>query len=303
MLTRRVSPQCTLMSFVIRRLVKARSRGHIDVPYVRRWINFLMGVHNLSLFNVSFASVQERGLRGEWALPPKGSSCRAILYFHGGGYFFCSPETHRPITAGLAHFSGAQTLAVRYRLAPEHPYPAALEDGLNAYRWLRDRGFRPDQIALAGDSAGGGLALAILIALRDQGQPLPAAATVFSPWTDLACTGHSLDHNDRHCIMFSGEGIRRAVGLYVGQEDPRHPTLSPLYADLSGLPPLLLHVSDNEVLLDDSTRFARKAQQHGVTTRLKVWQGQPHVWQLFAPVMPEGRQSLAEAGEFIRRFV
>lgn len=291
-----------MMNFVIRRLIKARSRGSIDVPYVRRWINVLMGVHNLSLFNVSFAPVNQNGVRGEWALPPKGSSDRAILYFHGGGYFFCSPETHRPITGGLAHFTGAQTLAVRYRLAPEHPYPAALEDGINAYRWLRSRGFRPDQISLGGDSAGGGLALSTLIALRDAGEPLPAAAIVFSPWTDLACTGHSLDHNDRHCVMFSGEGIRKAGRLYVGEADPRAPTVSPLYAELSGLCPILLHVSDNEVLLDDSTRFARKAQQSGVITQLKVWQGQPHVWQLFAPVVPEGRQSLAEAGAFLSRF-
>lgn len=290
-----------MMNFLIRRLVKARSRGQIDVPFVRRWINVLMGLHNLSLYGVSFAPLKAHGVRGEWALPPKGSSDRAILYFHGGGYFFCSPETHRPITAGLARYSGAQTLAVRYRLAPEYPYPAALEDGLNAYRWLRSRGFRADQIALAGDSAGGGLALATLVSLREAGEPMPAAAVVFSPWTDLACTGSSLDHNDRHCVMFSGEGIRKAVSLYVGASDPTLPTLSPLYADLAGLCPLLLHVSDNEVLLDDSTRFARKAQQCGVTTQLKVWQGQPHVWQLFAPTVPEGRQSLQEAGEFLRR--
>ncbi len=289
------------MNFLIRRLIKARSRGSIDVPFVRRWIDRLMGIHNLSLFNVRFAHVHHNGVRGEWALPPKGSSDRVILYYHGGGYFFCSPETHRPITAGLAHYTGAQTLAVRYRLAPEFPYPAALEDGLNAYRWLRSRGFRPDQIVVGGDSAGGGLALATLVALREAGEPMPAAAVVFSPWTDLACTGQSLDHNDKHCVMFSGEGIRRAVRHYVGDADPRTPTISPLYADLTGLCPVLLHVSDNEVLLDDSTRFARKAQQAGVTTRLKVWQGQPHVWQLFAPMVPEGKQSLQEAGEFIRR--
>jgi acetyl esterase/lipase len=287
------------VSFALRRLVKARAHNQVDIGTVRAWVNTLMGLHFLSGTGVTIRDFTDSGLRGEWLTPPGEPGGRVLLYLHGGGYFFCSPRTHRPVTVNLCRRARAYTLALRYRLAPEHPFPAALEDAVGAYLWLLDMGYHPAQIGLAGDSAGGGLALATLVYLRDSGLPLPAAAVCFSPWTDLAGTGRSLDANDEMCAMFSAQAIRRGAQIYLAGADPRSPLVSPLYADLRGLPPLLLHVSDSEVLLDDSTRLAEKAREAGVPTRLKVWPRQPHVWQLFAPVLPEGRQSLQEAAEFL----
>lgn len=297
------SPQSLLVSSALRQLVKRRSHGEFDIPYVRSWVNRLMAL-SFPHSSVGFRSLEATGLRGEWVHSKGGHETgRVVLYLHGGGYFFCSPRTHRPVTTALARLLGAKTLALQYRLAPEHPYPAALEDAVTAYSWLLDQGIDPARIVVAGDSAGGGLALATLVMLRDLGFPLPAACACFSPWTDLAATGASLDQNDLHCAMFSAAGIRRARMLYVGNADPCDPRISPLYADLRGLPPLLLHVSDSEVLLDDSTRFAELARQAGVPVQLKVWGSQPHVWQLFHRLIPEGRYSLQEAADFVLQYL
>jgi epsilon-lactone hydrolase len=287
-----------LVSSALRHLVKRRNEGDVNVAYVRSWVNRLMALpwpHR----SVTFQDFGYEGLRGEWVCSGGAARERVVLYFHGGGYFFCSPRTHRPVTVGLAKKLGAATLALQYRLAPENPFPAALDDAVAAYRWLLAQGILPRNVAFAGDSAGGGLALAALVSLRDQGVPLPSACVCFSPWTDLAATGASLDQNDAHCAMFSAAGIRRARLLYVGSADPYHPHVSPLYADLSGLPPLLVHVSDSEVLLDDSTRLVERARAAGVKTQLKVWSRLPHVWQLFCRLIPEGGTSLEEAAEFL----
>ena len=291
------SPQSFLVSSALR-YFKARSQD-VDVSAIRSWVNRLTGLP----WPRHAASIQRfihPNLGGEWIYAAHESSQRVVLYLHGGGYFFCSPRTYRPVTVGLSRHVGAATLALGYRLAPEHPYPAALDDALAGYSWLLEQGVRPDQIALAGDSAGGGLALATLVRLRDQGIPLPSACICFSPWTDLAATGLSLDSNDSHCAMFSGNAIRKARNHYLGKADPYHPSISPLYADLQGLPPLLIHVSDSEVLLDDSTRLAERARQAGVEVTLKVWSRLPHVWQLFAHLIPEGKASLQEASKFLR---
>lgn len=238
---------------------------------------------------------------GEWVFAENSSSQRTILYLHGGGFFFCSPQTHRSITGTLAKMTGCQILALQYRLAPEHPYPAALEDAVAAYRWLLELGHHPSSLCVAGDSAGGGLALATILACKQQGLPLPACVALFSPWTDLAATGNSLESNDRRCVMFSANGIRQARNLYVGEADPLDPLISPLFADLSGLPPLWIEVSDNEVLLDDSTRLAAKARQANVPVELRVWHDLPHVWQLFVEFLPEARQSLRLTADFVHR--
>jgi len=299
------SPQSFLISLALRHLVKSRSRDDVDVPMARtrvdRWVNLFgsLGRLHQGLFTADFQA-QQGPVLGEWALPRNGSHAhQVVLYLHGGGYFFCSPKTHRSITSALAHGLQVPTLALQYRLAPEHPYPAALEDALAGYRWLLDQGYAAEHIAIAGDSAGGGLALALLVCLREMGWPLPAACALFCPWTDLAATGPSLDLNDIHCAMFSAEGIRKARLLYVGHANPYDPRISPLYADLRGLPPLFVHASDSEVLRDDSSRLAQKARLAGVNTRYKLWRRQPHVWQLFHRWIPEGRTSLQEAMDFL----
>jgi acetyl esterase/lipase len=181
-------------------------------------------------------------------------------------------------------------------MAPEHLFPAAVDDAVAVYRALREQA--PGKIVVGGDSAGGGLALAMLISLRDSGVPLPAAAALFSPWTDLAATGDSLVTNDRSCALFHGANIGEGARFYLGDADPRNPLASPLYADLTGLPPMLIHAAKNETLLDDSTRLADRARAAGVRVEMKIWPVVPHVWQL-VPAMPEARQSLREAARFL----
>ncbi|AEA62059.1 alpha/beta hydrolase [Burkholderia gladioli] len=238
--------------------------------------------------------------RGEWLEPVNGRATPTLLYFHGGGYYFCSPATHRPLVFALTAKAGARSFSVDYRLAPEAPFPAAHEDALAAYAALLEAGVDPATIVLGGDSAGGGLALALLVALRDRGAPLPAGAVLFSPWTDLAATGETLRSNDGADPMFAGAALGRAARLYVGDASPTDPYVSPLYADPAGLPPLLIQAGSTEVLLDDSRRFAERARAAGVEVDLQVWPRMPHVWQMAVPFMPEARRALDDAAAFVR---
>ena len=241
------------------------------------------------------------GIPGEWIEPANGPApARTILYLHGGGYFFMAPQNYRPITGLLAQLGAARVFAPAYRLAPEHRFPAAVDDALACYRGLLQTGVPPQQLVLAGDSAGGGLTLALLVALRDAGDPLPAGAICLSPWTDLAATGASLNENNRRCALFYGDSIRRGAAVYLGTADARHPLASPLYADLKGLPPLLIHASRDEVLRDDSLRLAEHAKASGVAVTLELWSGVPHVWQLFGNFLPESRASFTKIAAFIR---
>jgi len=233
------------------------------------------------------------GIAGEW-VTADGSSGITLLYLHGGGYFACSAETHRPVTIAFAR-RGFGVFAPNYRLAPEHPFPAAVEDALAAYRGLL-RSTSANSIVIAGESAGGGLAAALLVALKGGREPMPAAAALFSPWTDLAGTGDSLRTNARRCAMFDGSGEEAA--MYLGRADPQDPLASPLYADLAHLPPLLIHVGKDEVLLDDSVRFRERARAADVDCSLKIWDVVPHAWQLMQ-MLPEARESVREAAEFL----
>ncbi|HEY1999509.1 alpha/beta hydrolase [Paraburkholderia sp.] len=244
-------------------------------------------------------------LRGEWLEPLDTHATTehrpVILYLHGGGYYFCSPRSHRSLVFGLGTRARAATLSLDYRLAPEHRFPAALEDALAAYRQLVASGTPPQSIVMAGDSAGGGLALATLVALRDAGDPLPAGGVLFSPWTDLAASGATIRSNDGADPMFSGQAIGRAAQVYLGDTPATHPYASPVYADLHGLPPLLIQAGSTEVLLDDARRVADHARAAGVTVDLQVWPKMPHVWQIFAPFIPEARRALDSAAGFIRQ--
>jgi acetyl esterase/lipase len=232
--------------------------------------------------------------------PGAATDAPVLLYLHGGGYIACSPETHRPLVSTLVRRVRGRAFVPRYRLAPEHPFPAALDDAKAAYRYLLDeQGVAPSQLIVAGDSAGGGLALALTLAVRDAGWPLPAGVVAFSPWTDLAATGRSLDENTERCAMFAGDTIRRAARFYVGDADPTLPMLSPLYGDFRGLPPMLVHASEDEVLRDDAIRVATAARAAGVSVELDLWPHVPHVWQFFSTVLPEARASLDAVTRFI----
>lgn len=229
-----------------------------------------------------------------------GNPEHIILYLHGGGFAFGSCQTYRRIACDLAEASAASVLLIDYRLAPEHPYPAALEDTLTAYRWLvNSRGFQPSQVAIAGDSAGGNLALAALLSLRDAGELSPSSALLISPYCDMTRTGKTIaTHADIDPIV-SPQLIDTITAWYAPNENLRHPLLSPLYADLSGLPPLLIHVGTAEILLDDALRLAHQARLANVAVELKVWQKMIHCFHLFAPILEEGQRAIVEAGAFL----
>ena len=243
--------------------------------------------------------VDAGGVPAEWVVAPGVSPGRVLLYFHGGAYQIGSPANLRHLVALLSGAAGARALSVDYRLAPEHPFPAAIEDALAAYRWLLASGIDPALIAVAGDSAGGGLALGALVALRDAGDPMPAGAVMLSPWTDLALTGDSLRTRAAVEVMVKPEGLPEDVALYLAGADPRHPYASPLYADLRGLPPLLIHVGDAEVILDDSTRLAARASEAGVEVSLEIWDDMPHVFPAFAGLLPEADQAIERVGNWL----
>lgn len=283
-------------------LLRSRERDRSVEPSIEEMREGLE--RSASIFPIFPEVVREAtdapGVACEWIAHPSEAHDPVILYFHGGAYALGSVATHRHLMARLAHESRARVLGIDYRRAPEHPFPAAIDDAVAAYRWVLDQGSLPSEIVLVGDSAGGGLALATLIALRDAGDPLPAAAAVMSPWVDLEGTAESIERNAAHDPMINRESLMRAAEAYLNGADPRHPLAAPLHADLGGLPPLLIQAGGKEALLDDSVRFADKARAAGVNVRLECWEDMMHVWQFFAPLLPEGRQALAQVGEFIR---
>ena len=224
-----------------------------------------------------------------------------VLFLHGGAYSVGSFRNYGHFTWRLGKAARARVLALDYRMAPEHPYPAALNDALASYCWLLDQGARPDRILLTGDSAGGGLTLALLLKLRDEGVPLPAGAVALSPWTDLATTGASLHTKADTDPMLVASEIPHHAAMYLGGADPRDPYASPLYGDPRGLPPTLIQAGGDEVLLDDGVRMAEKMQAAGCDVELQVWPRMPHVFQLLATVMPEAQAAVAEIARFARR--
>jgi acetyl esterase/lipase len=226
-----------------------------------------------------------------------------ILYFHGGAYAIGSPRTHAALTSGLAAQAGANAISVDYRLAPEHPYPAGLDDALAAYRALLDSGADPGRVVFAGDSAGGGLATAVLVAARDAGLPLPAAGVLFSPWTDLTMSGASITGKADVEVILAVDGLRESAADYAAGTAPGHPLISPLFASLTGLPPLLIQVGSHEVLLDDATRLAARAAAADVEVNLEVTPGAPHVFQAFAGQLDQATAAVASAGAFINAHV
>jgi len=245
--------------------------------------------------------VDAGGVAAEWVSTPEAARDRTILYLHGGGYVIGSIRTHRDLAIRLSRAARARVLLIDYRLAPEHPHPAAVEDSTAAYRWLLAQGAIPTRMAIAGDSAGGGLTVATLVALRDAGVQLPAAAACLSPWVDLEGLGESMTTKADVDPMVQPEPLRRMGAHYLGGKDPRTPLAAPLYADLSGLPPLLIQVGTAETLLDDSTRLAERARKAGVEVVLEPWDDMIHVWQAFASILPEGQQAIDRIGAFLRQ--
>jgi len=250
--------------------------------------------------DVRVEAVTVAGRSAEWLRAPGVQAGRAILYLHGGGYVIGSINTHRALAGEVSRAAQAAVLLIEYRLAPEHPFPAAVEDGVAAYRWLLTQGVSPQQAAIAGDSAGGGLTVAALLSARDQGVPMPGAAVCISPWSDLTCSNASYQTQAAADPMVALGGITQMAQLYLQGHDPKHPLASPNYADLHGLPPLLIQVGSDEVLLDDAIILDAHARAAHVQSTLEVWEGMVHVWHAFHPMLPEGRQGIARVGEYVR---
>ena len=238
-------------------------------------------------------------VRGEWVGVP--AAHRHVLYVHGGYYLAGQTQTYRTLAGRLAAGLGADVLLVEYRLAPEHPFPAGRDDVFDAYRAMLDAGADPGQLAVVGDSAGGGLVLALLLRARDEGVPLPAAAVLLSPWVDLSCSSGSVDRNDEADDMLSAAALRRAARFYAGSADPSDPAVSPALADLHGLPPIFVTADESETLLDDALAVEERVRAAGGRCDLRRTTGLFHVWPVFVPVLPEARETVTEIVEFLDR--
>ena len=259
-----------------------------------------MGQRFENLDGASVEAVDADGVSAEWVAADDAGS-GAILYLHGGGYVTGSAESHRGLAANLSRASGCRVLTVDYRRAPEHRHPAQVEDAHTAYRWLLRNGGNAATTVVAGDSAGGGLTVATLLAARAAGDPLPAAGICISPWVDMEGTGESMASKAGVDPMVSKEGLLDFAAHFLGDDGDRHdPLAAPLYADLTGLPPLLIIVGTAEVLLDDAVRLHDRAEAAGVDSTLELWDDMIHIWPWFAPFLPEGQQAVEQMGDFVR---
>ena len=242
------------------------------------------------------------GIKGEWV---RGKNVRrndaALLYLHGGGYLIGSPKSHRHMLGPLSADSGLPIFAADYRLAPEHPFPAAVDDAVAAYKGLLDSGIAADKLAIAGDSAGGGLTIATLVAARDKGLPMPACAVAISPWGDLSQGGETFRARANRDPIVKKEGLDEMATAYLGGADPKTPLASPLFANLKGLPPLLIQVGTEEALHDDAVALKARAENAGVEVSFESWGGMIHVWHIFHPILSEGRDAIARAGAFLKQ--
>ena len=250
--------------------------------------------------DLACAPVQLNGVSALRVTAPAARAGTALLYLHGGGYALGNSQTHRGLAGEIARSAQATAYVPDYRRAPERPLPAAIEDGLNAYRGLLDLGLAPGAIALAGDSAGGGLAVAVLVAARDAGLPMPAAAALISPWADLECAGGTMTSNAADDPILNAVALQAMAGLYVGTASRRDPRASPIHAALGGLPPLLIQVGSAELLLDDAIRLAAAAGAADVPVRLAIWPRMIHVWHVHAAVLTAARRAIVEAGTFLQ---
>lgn len=239
------------------------------------------------------------GIPAEWIIPAGGSKDRAIVYTHGGGYVSGSCKNHRALVARIVKNSGIGAILPDYRLAPEHPFPAALDDTVTVYNHLLKEGFSPSKLVIVGESAGGGLCLATLLALKERNIPLPSAGVAMSPWTDLKCTGESYRTKAKVCLS-PGDAWTIFSNYYTGDNDPALPLISPLYGELTGLPPLFITVGEYEVLYDDAVKFAEKAKSAGVDVTLKIGEKMVHCYPLLPPFIPEARKEMEEMCGFIK---
>jgi len=288
-----------LVRLGLRWFIKRRSRGQTLESW-RRELAGMVALIPQPPAGTQVAHLDADGVRIHRIATPATRDTRHVLYLHGGAYVSGGPAHYRHFTWRIASAAQACVWVPEYRLAPEHPFPAAVEDAVTAYRWLTRRGIHPPQIAVMGDSAGGGLMFAHLLKLRDEGILLPAAAVALSPWTDLALASPSLQRNARADPMLCAAQVPGLARFYLGGADPRMPYASPVYGDPAGLPPSLIHVGSDEILRDDAVRMADRLQAAGCEVTLEVWPRMPHVWHLLAPFVPEAGRAIRRIGDFLR---
>ncbi len=270
-----------------------------DIGELRRQYDYLTSRYGTMPPEVTYEAAQIGPIKGEWVRLAEPTSRRLILYFHGGGYVAGSPESHRPLIGRLCLAAQATAFVPAYRLAPEFPFPAGLRDAIDAYRHLLKRGIPPQAIALAGDAAGGGLAFALLLAIRNAGLPMPAACAAMSPWADLSLSGWSMLQNARHDAALSWELLFVSARHYLRKNNPTDPYASPVFAQFRDYPPLMVHAGSREILRDDASRIGERAAEAGVAVSVEIYDGMQHVFQA-SPYVPEARVSLGRLGQFIR---
>lgn len=292
-----LSLRSRIWRWILRKTFKSQPRSVAEMRAINeknaRWMQRLPA-------DVSFETTLIKGLPAGWMRSAQANNSQVILYLHGGGYAVGSIAGYKMLCGQMAHALQTDLLIPAYRLAPEYPFPAALEDAQSVYHWLLERGYRAKNIVIAGDSAGGGLSLATVLALRESGTPLPAAVVCLSPWADLALQGETHTTKAEAEAMLTTEGLREWASFYAGSEALNHPFISPVQADFHGFPPLLIQVGSEEILLDDARRLADKARAAGVEVSLQVWDGLWHVWHALGDLIPETGQALAEIDQFIR---
>jgi len=253
--------------------------------------------------DVAVEPVMANGVRAEWTWTPDADNGAALLYLHGGGFVIGSLDSHRHLVSEAGRAVGAWALALDYRLAPEHPFPAAVEDALSGYRFLLSRGYQPERIAIAGDSAGGGLVVSAMIAIRDAGLAQPGCGWCISPWVDLEAIGETMTTRAAADPMVQKAGILDMAGLYLNGANPRSPLAAPIYADLTGIAPLLIQVGAAETLLDDALHLAKAAGAADVRVDLQIWPEMIHVWPLFHPELKAGLRAIEEGGSLVRAMI
>ncbi len=295
----RASIRARIIRWVTGRYVKSINAEHADIGAMRRrWA--LGSKFLLRAFGVRAEATTIAGLHAEWLRPRQPAANKLLLYLHGGAYVLGGCATHRQFVSHLARAGGITALVPEYRLAPEHRFPAAIEDATSVYRELLASGYRAEDILVAGDSAGGGLSVATLLALRDAGEPLPAAAILFSPFLDFSGSGESLHTRAANDPWFKPDSLPVVADYYCGDDDIRNPLISPVFADVTGLPPMLIQVGEDEILLSDSVRLEQKLREAGVAVELEIWPDMWHVFQMFIRKMPESWQAIQRVGDYIR---
>lgn len=295
----RISWRARLFRAIISWYLKRIDARTLDIGRTRKRLDFFGGL-GWRPWRVSCRRQTLAGLPAAWLVPQGAPDDAVLLYWHGGAYLVGSIRSHRPLVSHIAKAAGVQAVIPEYRLAPEHRFPAAIEDAVRAYHQLLDDGIKPSRIVVGGDSAGGGLTVAMLLSLRDAGVPLPRACFLLSPWLDLTGSGESMRTHAGRDPLFKPHDIPHVVSQYCDETELRLPLVSPVFADVEGLPPTLIQVGSDEILWSDSQRYADKLRAAGIDVHVDTWPGMWHVWQMFVRLMPESRLANIKLGHFVR---